>query len=85
MKMIAEYLGRAHQFERLSSAASHDQELQRGLESQAEAYRELAAECAIELGVTLPLNEPKRSVHGQLILKKTTAARKLIASQKMPR
>ena len=54
MKMVAEYLERAHQFERLASQAMDDPELAKRLEAQAEAYRKLAAKRAEQLGLEIP-------------------------------
>ncbi len=51
MKMAAEYLERAHQFERLASKVMDDPELKSRLEAQAKAYHALAEKRAIELGV----------------------------------
>ena len=58
MKMIAEYLERAHQFERMAAEAT-DLELKARFTDQAIAYRELAEKRAETLG--MPLLEPPRS------------------------
>lgn len=52
MKMIAEYLERAHQFERLA-AETNDPVLKANLEKQAEAYHKLAAKRAEQVGIPL--------------------------------
>lgn len=54
MKMVAEYLERAHQFDRLAFEVMNDPELKRRLEAQAEAYRKLAAKHAEERGIKIP-------------------------------
>jgi len=54
MKMIAEYLERAQQFELLASQVLDDPELKSRLEQQARAYRKLAAKRAKQLGVPPP-------------------------------
>ncbi|MCS3447263.1 MULTISPECIES: hypothetical protein [Bradyrhizobium] len=53
MKMIAEYLERAHQFERMATHES-DPKLKADLEGQAEAYYELASKRAQEMGLPSP-------------------------------
>ena len=53
MKMIAEYLEHALQFERMA-ADERDATLKADLERQAAAYRKLAAERAKKLGLQPP-------------------------------
>jgi len=53
MKLIAQYLERAHQFERMA-AAETDSKLKADLEEQALAYRKLAERHAKEMGMRLP-------------------------------
>lgn len=53
MKLIAEYLERAHQFERMA-AAEVDSRLKADFEKQAEAYRKLAEKRARETGLPMP-------------------------------
>ena len=53
MKMIAEYLEHALQFERMASDEKNA-ELKANLEKQAAAYRKLAAERANKLGLQSP-------------------------------
>jgi hypothetical protein len=53
VKLIAEYLERAHQFERLA-AHETDPKLKSNLEKQARAYRKLAEKRAKETGLPLP-------------------------------
>ena len=53
MKMIAEYLEHAIQFERLA-AAEKEPKLRIQLEGQAAAYRKLARERAKNLGLEIP-------------------------------
>lgn len=57
MKLIAEYLERAHQFERMA-AAETDPKLRADFEKQAKAYHKLAAKRAEEAGLPLPKGEP---------------------------
>jgi hypothetical protein len=59
MKMIAEYLENALQFERMA-AGEPDASLKADLERQAAAYRKLAAERAKRLGLQPPPTPPKR-------------------------
>jgi hypothetical protein len=61
MKMIAEYLEHALQFERMAAEAS-DPALRESLSRQALAYRKLAAERAERQG--LPRPPPPRFDHG---------------------
>lgn len=56
MKLIAEYLERAHQFERMA-AAEPDSRLRADFEKQAEAYHKLAEKRAKETGLPLPTDE----------------------------
>jgi hypothetical protein len=58
MRMIAEYLENALQFERMA-AAEVDAGLKADLERQAVAYRKLAAERAKKLGLQPPPTPPK--------------------------
>lgn len=53
MKMVAEYLQKAHEFERF---AGSEKDLRRkaDLQAQAEAYRKLAAKRAKDQGLDLP-------------------------------
>jgi hypothetical protein len=53
MKMIAEYLERAHQFERMA-ARETDPRLKADFDKQAKAYQALAAKRALELGLPVP-------------------------------
>jgi len=53
MKMIAEYVEHALQFERLA-AHEKDPKLKADLEKQATAYRKLAADRAKQLGIEPP-------------------------------
>jgi hypothetical protein len=55
MKMVAEYLEHALQFERLA-AAEKDSKLKSDFEKQAKAYRKLAGERAKQLGLPEPPN-----------------------------
>jgi hypothetical protein len=59
MKMVTEYIEHALTFERLA-AEEQDPELRAELESQAKAYRSLAAERAIRYGLPLP-SQPVRN------------------------
>ena len=59
MKMIAEYLEHAIQFERLAAEAT-DPTLKESLHNQAIAYRKLASERAERLHLPLPSNAPDR-------------------------
>lgn len=56
MKLIAEYLERAHQFERMA-AEEADSRLKADFEKQAEAYRRLAEKRAKDTGLPLPPGE----------------------------
>lgn len=56
MKMVAEYLERAHQFERLA-AREADPKLKADFEKQAKAYQDLAGKRARELGLPLPTDK----------------------------
>jgi hypothetical protein len=53
VQLIAEYLERAHQFERLA-AHETDAKLKADFEKQAKAYRKLAEKRAEETGLPLP-------------------------------
>jgi hypothetical protein len=53
VKMIAEYLENALQFERMASEAT-DSALKASLQKQAEAYRKLASERAARLALPQP-------------------------------
>lgn len=53
MKLIAEYLERAHQFERMA-AVENDPALKADFEKQAKAYHKLAEKRAKETGFPLP-------------------------------
>jgi hypothetical protein len=53
MKMIAEYLQKAHEFERFA-ASEKDAKRKADLLLQAEAYRKLAAKRAKDQGLTIP-------------------------------
>jgi hypothetical protein len=53
MKMVTEYIEHALTFERLA-AEEQDPKLKAELESQAKAYRNLAAERAAKYGLPLP-------------------------------
>jgi hypothetical protein len=56
MKLIAEYLERAHQFERMAASES-DPKLKADLERQAQAYQNLAKKRAIANGLPLPKDD----------------------------
>jgi hypothetical protein len=56
MKLIAEYLERAHQFERMT-AAETDPKLKAEFAKQALAYRKLAEKRAKETGLPMPRGE----------------------------
>jgi hypothetical protein len=56
VKLIAEYLERAHQFERMA-AAEKDSRLKADFEKQALAYHKLAEKRARETGLPMPKNE----------------------------
>jgi hypothetical protein len=58
VKIIAEYLERALQFERM--AADENSELKAQLEKQAAAYRKLAGERANKLGLPSPTNRTEK-------------------------
>lgn len=58
MKLVAEYLERAHQFERMASHET-DPKLKADFEKQALAYHRLAGKRAKELGLPLPTDKPK--------------------------
>ena len=53
MKMIAEYLQKAHEFERFA-ASENDPKRKAELLSQAEAYQKLAIKRAKDQGLTVP-------------------------------
>ena len=53
MKMVAEYLQKAHEFERFA-ASEKDAARKADLQAQADAYRKLAAKRAKDQGLTLP-------------------------------
>jgi hypothetical protein len=55
--MVAEYLQKAHEFERFA-ASENDATLKADLLAQAQAYRRLAAKRAKDHGLTIP-PEPK--------------------------
>lgn len=57
VKLIAEYLERAHQFERLASNEA-DPKLKADFEKQALAYHKLAGKRAKELGLPQPTEKP---------------------------
>jgi hypothetical protein len=57
MKMIAEYLEHAIQFERMAAEAI-DPKFKEQLTKQAETYRKLAADRARKVGLELPPNLP---------------------------
>jgi hypothetical protein len=57
VKLIAEYLERAHQFERMASHET-DAKLKAEFEKQAMAYHKLAAKRAEETGLPLPKDQP---------------------------
>jgi hypothetical protein len=56
-KMAAEYLERAHQFERMASHET-DPDVKAEFEKQALAYQKLAAKRAEEMGLPLPKDQP---------------------------
>jgi hypothetical protein len=56
VKLIAEYLERAHQFERMA-AAEADSALKADFEKQAKAYRKLAEKRARETGLPMPTGD----------------------------
>ena len=56
MKLVAEYLERAHQFEQMA-AAEADPKLKAEFERQAKAYQNLAVKRAKETGLPLPKGE----------------------------
>jgi hypothetical protein len=56
MKLIAEYLDHAHQFERMAEHES-DAKLKAAFEKQAKAYHALAAKRALEKGLPLPIRD----------------------------
>ena len=58
MKLIAEYLERAHQFERMAAQESNPK-LKAAFEKQAKAYHALAAKRALETGLPLPVGDKK--------------------------
>jgi hypothetical protein len=60
MKMVAEYLEKAHTFERMA-AAETDAALKADLAKQAAAYRKLAAERAKKLNLPMPPKFPPQS------------------------
>jgi hypothetical protein len=53
MKLVAEYLDRALQFERMADA-TQDPQLREQLTQQAAAYRKLATKRALRLGLPTP-------------------------------
>jgi hypothetical protein len=53
MKLVAEYLDRALQFERMADA-TQDPQLRDQLTQQAAAYRKLATKRALQLGLPTP-------------------------------
>jgi hypothetical protein len=53
MKLVAEYLDRALQFERMADTAQ-DPKLRDQLMQQAAAYRKLATKRALQLGLPVP-------------------------------
>jgi hypothetical protein len=57
VKLIAEYLERAQQFERMAEY-SQDPKLREQLLQQCEAYRKLATKRAMQLGVSPPESTP---------------------------
>ena len=57
MKMLAEYLDRALQFERMASY-TEDPTLKQQLLQQCEAYRKLARKRAVQLGVPTDPSPP---------------------------
>ena len=57
-KLVAEYLERAHQFERMAAAESNPA-VKAEFEKQAAAYQKLAAKRAKEMGMQLPADRPK--------------------------
>lgn len=59
-KMAAEYLERAHQFERMASHET-DPQVKAEFEKQAKAYQKLASKRAKEDGVLGPADGPKSS------------------------
>jgi hypothetical protein len=60
MKLIAEYLERAHQFERMATHET-DPKLRADFEKQAKAYHKLAVKRAEETGLPLPKGEENSS------------------------
>jgi hypothetical protein len=60
VKLVAEYLERAHQFERLA-AAENDPKIKAAFEKQAQSYHRLAVKRAEEMGSTLPKDEENSS------------------------
>lgn len=58
MRLVAEYLERAHQFERMASHET-DPKLKTEFEKQALAYQKLAVKRAEEMGLPLPKDAPK--------------------------
>ncbi len=62
MKMAAEYLERAHQFERLASNVTDDPELKSRLDAQAKAYHALAEKRANEFCLPYPY-QTKQNMH----------------------
>ncbi len=61
VKLVAEYLERAHQFERLASHET-DPKLKADFEKQAQAYYELAGKRAEATGMPLPKGNPSPDV-----------------------
>jgi hypothetical protein len=68
VKMIAEYLEHALQFERMA-AEENDTKLKADLEKQAKAYRKLAGDRASKLGLASPPPPPKNSDSGTPVRK----------------
>lgn len=60
MKMVAEYLQLAHQFERLAAAETNEK-TKKQFEEQAQAYYKLARKRAEDLGLPVP-EAPKSHV-----------------------
>ncbi|MBV8754509.1 MAG: hypothetical protein JO328_16730 [Hyphomicrobiales bacterium] len=57
MRLVAEYLDRAMQFERMAEY-TQDPQLRQQLLQQSEAYRKLATKRATQLGVPPPQADP---------------------------
>lgn len=56
MKLIAEYLERAHQFERMAEQET-DPKLKDAFAKQARSYHRLAEKRAMEIGLPMPEND----------------------------